>query len=247
MRIAVVSDIHGNIWALEAIVRDMQDLGIERVVNLGDMLSGPLEPSATADFLMSNEWPTLHGNHERQLLACESHAGSFSDQYAFEHTTAAQRNWLKSLPSTLAFEETGIWACHGAPGDDQAYFLEEVTPQCAHLAPQSLIEQRAQGIEAGLILCAHSHQPRVIALSGNRQVVNPGSVGLPAYTDDTPYPHSIETGSPHARYALCMSVREPEGWHVSLRCVHYEYEKAAAAARSHGSEQWARWIETGRA
>jgi putative phosphoesterase len=247
MRVAVISDIHGNIWALEAILRDMADLRVEQVINLGDLLSGPLEPAATADLLMSKSWPTLHGNHDRQLLACESHPGAFSDQYAYEHTTHAHREWLRGLPSVLQLKEAGILAFHGSPSDDLTYFLEDVSPIGASMALPDVIEQRATGIDARLILCGHTHKPRVVSMSGGRLVVNPGSVGLPAYDDDVPYFHVMENGSPHARYALCQRTREPQGWNVGLRCVAYEYEKAAAAARRHGSEKWARWIETGRA
>jgi Icc-related predicted phosphoesterase len=57
MRIAAVSDIHGNIWALEAVLADAKDAGADLVVNCGDILSGPLEPSATADLLASLSLP----------------------------------------------------------------------------------------------------------------------------------------------------------------------------------------------
>jgi predicted MPP superfamily phosphohydrolase len=105
MKIAVVSDIHGNLRALEAVIDDMQREGVDRVVNLGDLLSGPLEPAATADLLMALHWPTLCGNHERQLLACAQGGGGHSDRFAFERTTTAHRAWLAALPATLTFAE----------------------------------------------------------------------------------------------------------------------------------------------
>ena len=68
MRIAVVSDIHGNLAALQAVVADVQRRGVDRVINLGDSLSGPLLPLQTARFLMASGWLHLAGNHERQVL-----------------------------------------------------------------------------------------------------------------------------------------------------------------------------------
>ena len=68
MRIALVSDIHGNLPALEAVVEDIERRGVDAIVNLGDSLSGPLMPLETARFLMAQDWVQLAGNHERQLL-----------------------------------------------------------------------------------------------------------------------------------------------------------------------------------
>ncbi|MDB5892952.1 MAG: metallophosphoesterase, partial [Rhodoferax sp.] len=68
MRIAVVSDIHGNLPALQAVAADIARRGVDQVVNLGDSLSGPLMPLATARDLMARDWVHLAGNHERQLL-----------------------------------------------------------------------------------------------------------------------------------------------------------------------------------
>ena len=69
MRIAFVTDIHGNLAALEAVVRDIERRGVARVVNLGDSLSGPLLPRETARALMARDWLHLAGNHERQILS----------------------------------------------------------------------------------------------------------------------------------------------------------------------------------
>jgi len=67
-RIAILSDIHGNLPALEAVVADAETRGCTQFLNLGDILSGPLWPAETADWLMPRGWPTIAGNHERQVL-----------------------------------------------------------------------------------------------------------------------------------------------------------------------------------
>ena len=61
MRLALVSDIHGNLPALEAVVADIRRHGVDQVLCLGDNLSGPLLPLETAQFLMASGWPVLAG------------------------------------------------------------------------------------------------------------------------------------------------------------------------------------------
>lgn len=68
MKIAAISDIHGNLGALEAVFDDIREQGADLVVNLGDILSGALYPAQTADRLMPLGLPTIRGNHERQVL-----------------------------------------------------------------------------------------------------------------------------------------------------------------------------------
>jgi diadenosine tetraphosphatase ApaH/serine/threonine PP2A family protein phosphatase len=96
-----------------------------------------------------------------------------------------------------------------------------------------------------LVLCGHSHVPRVVWLPDGRLVVNPGSVGIPAYDEELPYPHIMEAGSPHARYAVLTG--QPHGWMVEQVAVPYAWGEAAAVARQNGRDDRARWIETGRA
>lgn len=75
MRIAVLSDVHGNLAALQAVVADFKKRGVDAVVNLGDSLSGPLLPRETAQYLMLQDWVHLAGNHERQVLQLSPSAG----------------------------------------------------------------------------------------------------------------------------------------------------------------------------
>jgi predicted phosphodiesterase len=75
MRLAIVSDIHGNFKALEAVVQDIERRSVDAVINLGDSLSGPLMPKETAQFLMAQNWTHLAGNHERQILELNDRSG----------------------------------------------------------------------------------------------------------------------------------------------------------------------------
>lgn len=243
IRIAALADIHGNLWALEAALEDLKHQGADVIVNVGDVLSGPLEPASTADLLMSLDIPTVAGNHERQLLACEQGRGGLSDQYAFEHTTERHRAWMRALPPTLDVAGVAL-VCHGTLSSDRTYFLEDVGPGGVRPASAATLEARAEGADRSLIICGHSHLPSARSLSGGRLVVNPGSVGLQAYDDDHPCFHTIENGSPYARYAICEQTRK--GWNVRFRSVEYDRGRAVEMAWRNGREDWARWLATGR-
>ncbi|AMO99795.1 calcineurin-like phosphoesterase family protein [Collimonas arenae] len=243
MKLAILSDIHGNILALEAVLADIKRRGVDLIVNAGDILSGPLEPSATADLLMPLQLPTIRGNHERHLLDCAKRPGQPSDQFAYDNTTAAQRDWICGLPATLALNDD-IFMCHGTPANDLAYFLEHVDQHGCRMASSTDIEARAEAIPHSLIICGHTHKPRACAISGGRLVVNPGSVGLQAYDDDQPCFHTIENGSPHARYAMCEQTSD--GWSVDHLCVAYDHLQAARTALKNGRPDWARWLASGR-
>jgi predicted phosphodiesterase len=111
MRIAIVSDIHGNLPALEAVLRDIGRRGVDRIVNLGDSLSGPLMVRETAQFLMAQDWVQLAGNHERQVLAGSPGA---SDEYARSQLGAAALAWMATLEPSLWLSED-VLLCHGTP------------------------------------------------------------------------------------------------------------------------------------
>jgi len=163
MKIAVISDIHGNVAALDAVLADATTRQVDQIVNLGDICSGGLFPRETADRLMPLGLPTIRGNHERQLT---------------DH-----------------------------PHD-----------------------------RMGLSDCGHTHLQRVMTLDDGRMIVNPGSVGLPAYDDDRPYAHLVESGSPHARYAVLSN--DGEGWSTDLIAVEYDWEQAARDAEANSRADW---------
>lgn len=249
MRLAALSDVHGNLPALDAVLDDIAAAGVDLTVNLGDILSGPLWVSETAERLMALTLPTIAGNHERQVLTLPRGRLGPSDAFAAERIDAAQRAWLAALPATLPLSEQ-VYCCHGTPTDDLAPFLETVIGGTLgiRVATEPEVAARAgdvlRGVRNTLILCGHTHLPRAMQLADGRLIVNPGSVGLPAFDDDHPVPYIVETGSPHARYAV-LSLRRA-GWQVELRSVPYDHAAAARRAEQHGRGDWADALLTGR-
>lgn len=242
-RIAVLSDIHGNLAALEAVLADIEGRGADRIVNLGDICSGALFPRETAERLMALDLPTIRGNHERQVLTLPRDRMGLSDRHAADTMRADQIAWFESLPVQLRLTDE-VLMVHGTPRSDIEYWLETVEPTGLRAATAGEVRERADGVDAAVVLCGHTHIPRVVQVEGGPLVVNPGSVGLPAYDDDRPFPHVVETGSPHARYALVE--RGAEGWSAELLAVEYDWDEAARVARANGREDWARALVTGR-
>ncbi|WP_422058089.1 metallophosphoesterase family protein [Sphingomonas sp.] len=237
--IAVLSDIHGNLPALEAVIADAHAAGATRFVNLGDSLSGPLWPAETAALLMQLDWPTIAGNHERQLLTDAPERMNASDRFARATLDDAQLCWLAAQPATLSID--GIRLVHGTRRSDVEQLLETVEPTGLRAATDTEIATRLGEEVALLTLCGHSHLPAVRTLGDGRTVANPGSVGLQAYREDLPYPHAAQTGDPRARYAL---VRDHQ---VQLRAVAYDHARAAEKAEREGRPDWTTALRTGMA
>jgi predicted phosphodiesterase len=259
MKLAVVSDIHGNLPALQAVAEDIRNEGADQVLNLGDILSGPLQPAETAEFLMARDWITIAGNHERQLLeayglGAERADPSTSDGYAATQITADHAHWLRALPPTLRLGDD-ILLVHGSPVGDEQYWLEEVTPDfgqhgswgiraaSANEVRNRLKAAGPEGASAKLALCGHSHVPRIVA-SGTTLIVNPGSVGVQAYFDGEPHYHQVENGHPHARYAI-VELRG-KVWEARLVAIAYDWNAASGMAVRRGRREWAHALVTGR-
>jgi predicted phosphodiesterase len=241
---AILSDIHANIWALEAVLDDISRRGPAQLINLGDSLYGPLEPQATAAYLMQLPIVSILGNQDRILLEKPVPPVSPSLAYVLNDLAPSSLDWLAAQPSTRIVAGE-LLLCHGTPSSDQTYLLERMTLSGGFLQEPAAIQAQLGLLEQPVVLCGHSHIPRILQLPAGPLVINPGSVGLPAYSDDFPVAHKMETGSPHARYALVS--KTAVGWTVEQNAVPYDWNKAAQKARSLGQYEWAAWLETGRA
>jgi predicted phosphodiesterase len=242
MRLAVVADIHGNLLALEAVLEDIRRRAADCMINLGDCVSGPLWPRETMDLLDTLGLITVRGNHDRWVAEMPRERMYASDAYAFDVLTAEQRARLGALPAQCHLADS-IAAVHGTPGDDNQYLLEHVIAGQLGLAPLESITARLGSIQSSLWLCAHSHLPRVIHASAGTLIVNPGSVGCPAYSDPNPPAHVSAVGSPHARYALLD--KRSGRWIVELIAVEYDWRAASTRALENGRLEWAQGLATG--
>ena len=245
-RLAILADIHANLWALDAVLAHAQSRGINGLVNLGDSLYGPLKPRATYERLMQESvLVTIQGNQDRLIYeASEREVNSIRTlAYVIRDLGDEPIHWLSQLPRTAVLEED-IFLCHGTPGSDSNYLLEDIMEGLPEVRSEGAIRELLQGVRQPVVLCGHTHIPRVVELSHGQVIVNPGSVGVPAYDDVDPVRYRMQTFSPHACYAILE--KNTAGWNVSLERVAYNYQAAAEFARMMGRDDWAQGIATGR-
>jgi predicted phosphodiesterase len=242
MRIALVSDIHGNLPALEAVIADTRRREVTRIINLGDSLSGPLLALETARFLMRQDWLQLAGNHERQLLEFAAQGGGESDAHAHAQLTPEVFAWMRGLTHAHRLDAE-VFLCHGTPRSDVEAFLDSVEGDHTRPATDAELADRCAGVRAGVIACGHTHIPRVAHGPLGQLLVNPGSVGLQAYEDDHPHYYRVENGDAYARYATIE--KRGGAWHAQIHPVPYDHESMARLAERNGRPAWAHALRTG--
>jgi diadenosine tetraphosphatase ApaH/serine/threonine PP2A family protein phosphatase len=151
--------------------------------------------------------------------------------------------WLRGLPATAVFEDQ-VLLCHGSPTDDLCYLLEDVRSGHPQRRDEEEIVRLLAGAAQPVIVCGHTHIPRLVRMENGQTIVNPGSVGLAAYSDDTPVPHAMESYSPDASYAILE--KTDSGWDATFRNVPYDTREASRTAAELGRSDWAYQIATGR-
>lgn len=210
MRIAALSDIHGNLPALEAVLAEVAREAPDLIVVCGDVASGPL-PVETLNVLKAlPNARFLHGNADRGLVA--SYDGSAKPKWpgpaadwCAAQLSRDQRDFLAAFPDDVRLQVDGVGRvllCHGSPRSD-----EEIMTAAT---PEHRMSEMTAGSGADVIVCGHTHMQFDRTLPGVR-VVNPGSVGMPY-------------GQPGAYWALI-------GPDVEFRRTTYDRDTAAARIR----------------
>ncbi len=242
MRLAVLSDIHSNVFALEAVISDAKKHSIDVMVNLGDVLYGPIAPRATFDLLMKHEFVTICGNQDRQIYEATNDENP-TMQFILKDLGGKPVEWMKSLPFDKQLNDD-VYLCHGTPVNDLTYLLEDIKRGYASLRSDSEIIKLLNGQHSKLICCGHTHTPRTVNLSTGQLIVNPGSVGLQAYTDDEPVVHSMENFCSHSSYSIIE--KSSHGWVVQHIKVPYDVDLAVNECKKRNRLDWVHFLTTGR-
>ena len=103
MRYAVISDLHANVWALEAVLNDIERHSVDAILQLGDVLYGPLAPQATYACLQAASIPVLHikGNQDDEIVqAAQTGASQATMDYVLDDLSAEALAWLQALPDS---------------------------------------------------------------------------------------------------------------------------------------------------
>jgi putative phosphoesterase len=212
MRVAAISDIHGNAPALEAVLAEVEREKPDLSVFCGDVASGPM-PAETLDLLM-----TLHGarfvrgNADRGLIEefdgkpPSDMPGPFADWCA-KQITRRHRDFLASFEDTVVIDGVEglgrVLFCHATPRNDTDVFTVE--------SPVERVRALLAGVDANVVACGHTHMQFDRTVDRIR-VINAGSVGMPY-------------GTPGAYWAML-------GPDVDLRWTDYDREAAAKRIRA---------------
>jgi predicted phosphodiesterase len=230
MRIALISDIHGNLIALDAVLNDLEPLHPDQIVCLGDVaLLGP-QPLEVTQRLQMLGCPVVMGNTDEWLLNPgepehpeEEEARRHEDLgfWCLDQLSQTALDYLKTFQPTLEFplDKGGALLCfHGSPKNNREVILATT--------PDDELTQMLSGVEATILAGGHTHAQMLRRYRG-QIIVNPGSVGLP-----------IEQAAgairnpPWAEYALITIQDGALG--IELRRVPFDLSKLVDAAQGSG-------------
>lgn len=225
MKIAVISDIHANYQALEAVMKDIKKENCDRIFCLGDLAMAGPQPHMVIDFVRKQpDWIVIQGNTDK--LIAEYTEQTYEDvkkMYPMMANALAddvkileedKKQYLGSLPPQYETEIDGvkILLVHGSPRKNN----ENIFPNM----PINDIEEMIKGIDADLIFCGHTHQPCGYQTSTKQTVVNAGSVGRPM------------TEVPDACYVIADF--NNGGFSINHKFVDYDRKMAAEIVKARG-------------
>lgn len=242
-RVAVISDIHGNGVALDAVLADWSRRGGGRVVCLGDATGGGPQPSQVLSRLRELDCRLIRGNADDWLLSGLPNASADADSQALaeiiawaqERLSGEDRAFLSALPRTLeiALDRTvRLAAFHGTP--------RGTTERLLHTMADSVLAERLGDATAGVLAGGHTH---LQGARGHRGalLLNPGSVGVPVRSEPIEHwlPQDAEWLPAHAEYALVES--EHGALAVTLLRVPVDRDALRRAAERSGMPHAHRW------
>jgi len=240
-KIAVLSDIHGNSWALQAVLDDIKKRNIQSIFNLGDSLYGPLDPLGAFTLIRDSDMYCVLGNEDRVILE-NVKSNNETLRYVLNNINDEILKWLNSLKKTMVIDD--FFLCHGTPKRDDIYLIEKISQNKVSVKTNKELLYELIDINQKVILCGHSHKSNIITLNSHQYLINPGSVGLPAYTDDYPINHKIENKKPHCSYIIIKKEKNCYSFeHVFLP---YDWKSASICAIKNNHMNWGKWLETGK-
>lgn len=223
MKVAVISDIHGNFQALESVMNDMKSNNVEKVFCLGDLAMAGPQPRLIIDLISKRpDWVVIQGNTDKMIADFSPEimenvknifpvmANALADDVYFIEDE--MKDYLRSLPpqKELTVEGVKVLLVHGSPRRNN----EDILPDL----PIKKVEEILEGTDADIIFCGHTHIPCGYQTSKKQTVVNVGSVGRP-FTQD-----------PKACYVIAEF--QDGGFSIEHRFVDYDKEMAANILRA---------------
>ena len=224
MKIALFSDVHANLHALEAVWTQIERDKPDAVYCLGDLVGYGAYPNEVVEFIRGHEIPTVRGNYDEgvgldlQDCGCaykdrnQARLGKLSLQWSRIHTSDENKGYLRSLPTHIRLEEghPHLLLVHGSPRKINEYLYED--------RHQATFERVVKAAGTDVLLFGHTHLP-YSKMVGTTLFVNTGSVGKP------------KDGDPRAGYVTLTLHRDVE---VEFNRVEYDVEAASEAVLNAG-------------
>jgi putative phosphoesterase len=224
-RVAVITDIHANLPALEAALARIDDEGIQQIYCGGDLVGYGPRPNEVCALIEERRIPTIYGNYDWAIARDEEDCGcayvdrhdreigQLSVHWTLEHTDHRSKDFMRELPFDLRFELAGrrVRLVHGSPRKVNEYLFDD--------KPAKTFERIAAGAECDVLVFGHTHRPWVREYGGVL-FVNCGSVGKP------------KDGDARAGFAVLGS--NSNGVDVEIVRVAYDAEGVAAEMREVG-------------
>jgi putative phosphoesterase len=206
VRVAVLSDIHGNLPALRAVLSDLEQEDVRSVVVAGDTISGPW-PVEVFDVVAALDAGIVRGNADREVLQRSTRYGPLA-VWCAGRLGDARLGVAASWPLTLELDVDGlgrVLVCHSTPSSDD--------PIYTRVTPDADVLELLGDVDADVVVSGHTHMQYDRTLAGGLRLVNPGSVGMPY------------EGTPGAFWAIL-------GPDVELRRTDYDVAATAKSVRA---------------
>ncbi len=224
--ITILSDIHANLPALQAVLQDIDQRGLTRIYCLGDLVGYGTFPNEVIQIMRKRQIPTIMGNYDQGVgndsddCGCaytnpiSEALGKRSIAWTNQHTTAENKAFLRSLVPHIPLQigDLHVLLVHGSPRKINEYLFEN--------RPDSSLERVMDVAQADVLVCGHTHLPYHRVLPSGRQVINDGSVGKP------------KDGDPRAGYTLLSA----NGGNLKVEIVRVSYNIEHAAQAIEASE-----------
>lgn len=239
MKIAVISDIHSNIEALKAVLKDIDEKRVDTIVCAGDLIGYLPFPNEVIDLVRGRKIACVMGNYDdaignaRMVCGCEykNERARLNGERSLDWTrgcvTEENKSFLRGLSCAinLTINNCHVKIVHGSPNHLNEYLPEDTN--------EAYLKELLAQTNTDVLICGHTHIPYHKDLKNGKHVVNAGSVGKPKH------------GDPQAVYTV-LDIDETVD--VKFYKVQYDFESAARAIISAGlPEEFAAEIRSGRA
>lgn len=209
MKIAVISDIHANVYALINLLEDIDVEKVDTIICLGDLVGYGPHPNEVISMIRRRHILCIKGNYDNSVVdneysyIRETRINSFSLPWTVRELREENRIFLENLPSTLTLNIANkkLLFVHGSPNNINEYLLND----------DDSTTRMMNSISEDVLICAHTHIPGMKEF-GNKVYINCGSVGKP------------KIGRPNSTYCI-MNINKQDGMKVQIKEIPYPYKR----------------------